>query len=1102
LSGSEEDLGTSDYLQLKEQLASMRLAGPGCRCLYLMGRRADGVVFFFADSLQPSSEEYAPPGLIYAEVPDPYLRVFATGQEAVVGPVADRWGTSVTALVPLTDPQTDELVALLGMDMEASDWRWEIIRQCLVPFAATLLLVILVLLLDAQRRLAGARRESEQKLRSLYDAMTEGVCLHELIYDEAGDAIDYRILDVNPRYEEILGLGKRDVVDKPASEVYGGDAPPYLATYAEVARTGKPARFEVYFPPMDRHFSIAAFATGNDHFATVFDDITERVRAEGELRESEERLRGIVENSTNLFFSHTPDHVLTYLSPQVKEILGYTQEEALIKWTQLASDDPINEIGLAQTARAIETGEAQPPYELELVHSSGERIRVEVREAPLVVDGRTVSIVGALTDITERVRAEEALRESDQRFRSYVETTQDLIWESDAEGILTYLNPAWEQVTGYSLSELLGRSYFDFVAEDEVEGKRVEFSHYPEGYDDGYPTTYITKDGSEIQLVFNTVPLYDADRNIIGTLGSAFDLTERVRAEEALRESEARYRDLFDNSPVSLWEEDFSKVKELLDDLRSSGVSDLRAHLNAHPDVVAHCIQLIDIVDVNKATVDLYEAESKDEILGSLDKFVVDDSVRDLREEISALYEGKRALESEIVGRSLTGKLLDCVTKINIAPGYEDSWSKVLVSVTDITERVRAEEALQESKQRLEETLAELREMQEQMLHQERLAAVGQLSAGIAHDFNNILASIVLYTQMSLQMSELSPTIRKRVEVIAREADRAAGLVQQMLDFGRRAVLRRESLDLEPLLGETIVLLGRTLPENVRTDLTFEPGDYFINADPERVQQAVVNLALNARDAMPDGGELHIGLSRIEDGEINCVDCGRVVGGEWVQVTVTDTGTGIAEEVLPHIFEPFFTTRAPLGHGLGLAQTYGIVKQHEGHLEVETEVGRGTTFKLYWPALSVDERDAQVQAQPNGVQRKGQTILVVEDHAAMRKALVDVMDMLGYQVLEAANGQEALVVCEQHKHDIALVLSDWVMPSMDGLALVGELEKRGMAFKVLMLTGHPLDDETKRTLPESVVGWALKPPSLEQLTEAVAQALAGPSPALLPGTRR
>ena len=218
------------------------------------------------------------------------------------------------------------------------------------------------------------------------------------------------------------------------------------------------------------------------------------------------------------------------------------------------------------------------------------------------------------------------------------------------------------------------------------------------------------------------------------------------------------------------------------------------------------------------------------------------------------------------------------------------------------------------------------------MVHQERLAAVGQLAAGIAHDFNNILASIALYSQMSLRTAELPPRVRQRLEVIAQQTVHAADLVQQILDFSRRAVLERQPVALDSFMKEVIKLLQRTLPESIQVDLALEPGEYVINADLTRIQQTIVNLALNARDAMPNGGQLHIALSSSSGQDIQCVDCGPVLGGEWVQVAVTDTGTGIAPDVLPRVFEPFFTTRAPLGHGLGLSQVYGIVKQHEGHI--------------------------------------------------------------------------------------------------------------------------------------------------------------------------
>jgi CheY-like chemotaxis protein len=327
------------------------------------------------------------------------------------------------------------------------------------------------------------------------------------------------------------------------------------------------------------------------------------------------------------------------------------------------------------------------------------------------------------------------------------------------------------------------------------------------------------------------------------------------------------------------------------------------------------------------------------------------------------------------------------------------------------------------------------------------------------------------------------------LEIIAQQTNRAADLVQQILDFSRRAVLERRPVALDSFMKEAIKLLQRTLPESIQVDLVFEPGEYTIEADLTRIQQTIVNLALNARDAMPDGGKIHITLSRTAGQEIQCVSCGPVIGGEWVQVAVTDTGTGIPPNVLPHIFEPFFTTRAPLGHGLGLSQVYGIVKQHQGHIEVETEEGQGTTFRLYWPALAATSAPIEAEMPHEVVYGQGETILVVEDNVTTRASLTDVLEMLNYRVLEATNGREALAVCEQHADAIALVLSDWMMPSMGGLELVRELASRHPTMSVLMFTGHPLSQEVKETVPPNVAGWLLKPPSLEQLSRTVSQAL-------------
>jgi CheY-like chemotaxis protein len=251
-----------------------------------------------------------------------------------------------------------------------------------------------------------------------------------------------------------------------------------------------------------------------------------------------------------------------------------------------------------------------------------------------------------------------------------------------------------------------------------------------------------------------------------------------------------------------------------------------------------------------------------------------------------------------------------------------------------------------------------------------------------------------------------------------------------------------------------------------------------------------MNLATNARDAMPEGGELHITLDRIQTKD-GVSPIPEMQSRDWVRVRVADTGTGIPDDVLPHIYDPFFTTKEPgKGTGLGLAQVYGIIKQHDGHIDVHTKVGEGTTFTLYLPVLSLEQPEEPQVSEERLARGTGQLILVVEDDAATRLAVASSLELLGYQVLEATNGREALTVFEAHADRVALVLSDMVMPVMGGQALFHALKQRDPAVKVLLLTGHPLREEEMEPLQaQGLSGWLLKPPSLEKLAQIVAQML-------------
>lgn len=383
----------------------------------------------------------------------------------------------------------------------------------------------------------------------------------------------------------------------------------------------------------------------------------------------------------------------------------------------------------------------------------------------------------------------------------------------------------------------------------------------------------------------------------------------------------------------------------------------------------------------------------------------------------------------------------------------------------------------------------------EQRVHQqERLAAVGQLAAGIAHDFNNIMATIVLYAQMVARNETLPPRDQERLAIVNQQSLHATKLIQQILDFSRGADFERRPLDLLPLLKEHVKLLQRTIPENISVELECNAmEEYMISGDPTRLQQVLMNLAVNARDAMPEGGTLCFGLERFHVDALRNAPLPEMLAAgnsvnDWIKLTVSDTGIGIAPETLRHIYEPFFTTKMPgKGTGLGLAQVHGIVGAHDGYIDAESRVGQGTTFTIYLPSLLKLPSELLPQKHAALAGGQGATILIVEDNPTTRQALVESLELLNYRVLTAQNGKEALAVFSQHRREIALVLSDMVMPEMGGQALLHALRQRGETVKIIILTGHPLRTELEQL--SGLDGWLLKPASLEQLADMVGRVL-------------
>lgn len=383
--------------------------------------------------------------------------------------------------------------------------------------------------------------------------------------------------------------------------------------------------------------------------------------------------------------------------------------------------------------------------------------------------------------------------------------------------------------------------------------------------------------------------------------------------------------------------------------------------------------------------------------------------------------------------------------------------------------------------------VTERKRLERQVRQQEQLAAIGQLAGGIAHDFNNLLTSIILYAQVLLGKPHLPPDMAPSLETILDESRRAAQLVRQVLDYSRRSMMEIVTVDLASLVDEAVAILQRTLPESIHLRLDIGRDRYVVRVDPTRIHQVVMNLATNARDAMPGGGELTIGLScvQVRSGEKPPVE--DMEAGEWICLTVSDTGAGMTDEVRAHLFEPFFTTK-PVGEGtgLGLAQVHGIVKQHGGHIGVETEVVQGTTFRVYLPVYEGEVEEVVEEAvAPVG---KGETLLLVEDEEKVQQAGREILESLGYRVLAAANGAEALEVYRA-EGGVDLVVTDLVMPEMGGKELMQELRRENPRQKGLAITGYPLTEGVEELKREGIVDIVQKPFDVDTLAQVVRRAL-------------
>lgn len=776
-------------------------------------------------------------------------------------------------------------------------------------------------------------------------------------------------------------------------------------------------------------------------------DITERKRAEVALRESLGRSQAVMDSLDALVYVADIDsYEILFVNKYGRENWG--DKTGKLCWQSLQSGQT-GPCDFCTNEKLLDPdGRPTGVYQWEFQNTVNGRWYDCRDQAIPWSDGRLVRMEIA-TNITERKKAENALRESEERYRLLAENATDIISMSDLEGRMTYVSPSVFHLRGYTPEEAMAQSFEERLTPASAVVARNAFAQTFKAEDmrPGDPPRIVTfeieskcKDGSTVWVETKNSLMVDSAYQPIGVLSVGRDITERKKAEEALRESEERNRTYIDNSPYGIFIVD------------SSGR----------------------YLDVNKAAVRLTGFSRAELLRMSVGDIVaprpeVQQLAREGFEQL--LAEGHMAQELPI--RRKDGS--EFYISVNAVRLSDDRFMGFGI---DITERKRSEE--------------ERLQLEAQVRQSQKLESLGVLAGGIAHDFNNLLTGVLGNADIVLaNLSPVSP-VRPRVETIMRVAERAAELSSQMLAYSGKGTLSVSVIDLNEVVNEMEYLLDASVFKKVALKYFLEDNLPSIEADVTQIRQIVMNLITNGSEAIGDdegvvairtgimkASREYLAATYIDDG---------LPDGMHVYLEVTDTGCGMDEETRKNVFDPFFTTKFT-GRGLGLAATLGIVRGHHGAIEVESEPGQGTTFRVLFPALA--QAAVSLEQEPKRAEEwhGSGTILLVDDEEAVRDVGKEMLDEIGFKVVTAENGRDALEVFQKHREDIVCVLLDLSMPRMGGEETFRELRRLDDTVRVVFFSGYSEVDVAERFAGQGIAGFVQKPFTRQDLITGIRLAL-------------
>jgi len=821
-----------------------------------------------------------------------------------------------TAYDPIRD-SSGKIIGALYVGVKKSDFfsAYDTIRfrAIIVVFVLMTLFASLALLILRLERLASkALENSEHKYRILFSKMLNGFAFHEMLYDKAGTACDYRFLEVNPAFERLTGLSGKETIGKTVKEVLKSGVEEWISIYEPVAREGHSIRFERYSPELGRHFEIVAFSPEKSKFATIFSDISDRKHAEEKLQEQLHLLQAIIDAIPNPVFY------------------------------------------------------------------------------------------------------------------------------KDVSGRYLGCNLAFSHHLGRDRSEIVGKTAFDINPEELAQiYHRMDAALVMSQGQQTYESVVHYKDEGPRNVIFYKATFKNHFDSLKGLVGVIVDITERKRAEENLRENKEKYRKL---------SMEFQALLEAIPDAVILYSPDLRirwANRNACRAVNKQPEEIL-----NQSCYATWHHDNKPCMVCPVQR---------------SFQTGK--FESEEMTFS-DGSIRD----MHAAPVFDENGS--VIGVVGITRDITSQ-----------------RKLETQLNHLQKMDAIGQLAGGIAHDFNNILTAIIGYGHLlQLKTAHDDPT-RKYVDNIMTASERAANLTSNLLAFSRKKAFHPQPAELNEVICKLESILSRLIREDIELRKELHPFDLTVMIDTGQLEQVLINLVTNARDAMPNGGMIQIKSLpvHLENEFIEAFGFGTP--GDYATISISDTGIGLDERTRARIFEPFFTTKDKgKGTGLGLAIVYGIIKQHNRYISVESELGQGTTFTVYLPLVTNESKSAEEHEEQ--VSYPGsEIVLLAEDEEDLRELFRSVLEENGYTVLEAANGEEAIETFLTYKNAIELLILDVIMPRRNARDVYDAVKKENPDMKFLFVSGHGEETIHDSGIQGENVTILTKPSSLPKFLKAVREVL-------------